>query len=80
MMPIDDALITQVKEKIEAYESITILTHLNPDPDTLGTGLGIYVLLKAHTSKHVEIVNASESLPRHLDFLPFYQYQTQDGF
>jgi len=72
-MLIDTHLITQVKEKIDAYESITILTHLNPDPDTLGTGLGIYALLKAHTSKHVEIVNASESLPRHLDFLPFYQ-------
>ncbi len=71
-MPIDTHLINQIKEKIEAYESITILTHLNPDPDTLGTGLGIYALLKAHTVKHVEIVNASDDLPRHLDFLPFF--------
>ena len=72
MMSLDPKLSEQVKQKIDAYESITILTHLNPDPDTLGTGLGVYVLLKAYTSKHIEIVNASDDLPRHLDFLPYF--------
>jgi phosphoesterase RecJ-like protein len=71
-MPLSAELINSVKEKLDTYESITILTHLNPDPDTIGTGLGIYALLKTHTSKHVEIVNASSDLPRHLDFLPFF--------
>jgi len=71
-MPLSAELIDSVKEKLDGYESITILTHLNPDPDTIGTGLGIYALLKAHTAKHVEIVNASQALPRHLDFLPFF--------
>jgi phosphoesterase RecJ-like protein len=71
-MPIPAELTESVREKLDAYERITILTHLNPDPDTLGTGLGIYALLKTHTSKHIEIVNASESLPGHLDFLPFF--------
>ena len=55
---------------IDTAPSITIVTHLNPDADTLGTGLGIYALLKSHTKKPVEIVNASDDLPRYLDFLP----------
>jgi len=59
-----------VKEKIEQAKNITILTHLNPDADTLGTGLGIYTLLIKDKSKRVEIVNASNMLPKHLDFLP----------
>jgi phosphoesterase RecJ-like protein len=71
-MPISSELTESVRKKLDAYDRITILTHLNPDPDTLGTGLGIYVLLKTHTSKHIEIVNASENLPGHLDFLPFF--------
>ena len=63
--------IDEVVAKIEAASAITILTHLNPDPDTIGTGLGIYNLLKHHyTGKRIEIVNASDTLPRHLDFLP----------
>ncbi len=57
---------------IEAASHITIVTHLNPDADTLGTGLGIYALLKAHTKKPIEIVNASDALPRYLDFLPSF--------
>ncbi len=62
----------EVKALIDTASSVTIVTHLNPDPDTLGTGLGIYALLKKHTAKPVEIVNASEVLPQHLDFLPHF--------
>ena len=29
-----------VKEKLAQAKNITILTHLNPDADTIGTGLG----------------------------------------
>ena len=66
------ALAKEVAEKIEAASAVTIVTHLNPDPDTLGTGLGIYNLLKKHTSKRVEIVNASKEYPKYLDFLPSF--------
>ena len=59
-------------EMIDRSRTISIVTHLNPDPDTIGTGLGIYHLLRTHTDKRIEIVNASESLPMHLDFLPGY--------
>ncbi|HIP17858.1 MAG TPA: bifunctional oligoribonuclease/PAP phosphatase NrnA [Sulfurovum sp.] len=62
-----------VKEKIAQAKNITILTHLNPDADTIGTGLGIYNLLSRDKSKRVEIVNASNMLPKYLDFLPGFE-------
>jgi len=62
-----------VKAKIEQAESITILSHLNPDADTLGTALGIYTLLKQNIDKKIEVVNASNALPGYLDFLPHFQ-------
>ena len=63
----------EVKEKIEQAESITILSHLNPDADTLGTSLGIYALLSKALHKRVEVVNASKALPLYLDFLPNFK-------
>jgi len=63
--------ILEVKELLSRFDSITVVTHLNPDGDTIGTGLGIYTLLKKE-GKKVEIVNASKTLPRYLDFLPSF--------
>ena len=60
----------EVKAKIQGADSVTILSHLNPDADALGTALGIYSLLKKDKTKRVEVVNGSKALPRHLDFLP----------
>jgi len=65
--------IAEVKEQLEKAKNITILTHLNPDADTIGTGLGIYTLLKQDKTKRVEIVNASNMLPQYLDFLPSFE-------
>jgi len=62
----------EVKEKIESADSITILSHLNPDPDAIGTALGIYTLLKEAGIKKVEVANASRALPQYLDFLSGY--------
>ncbi len=59
----------EIKEKIQDAECITIVSHVNPDADTLGTALGIYTLLKKDKTKRVEVVNASKSLPLYLDFL-----------
>ena len=58
-----------IKKIIESYDRVTILSHVNPDGDTIGTALGIYNLLKAE-GKPVEVVNADRDLPRQLDFLP----------
>ena len=63
----------ELKEKIEQAESITLLSHLNPDADTLGTTLGIYALLSKALGKKIEVVNASNSLPLYLDFLPNFK-------
>ena len=62
-----------VKEKIENAESITLLSHLNPDADTLGSSLGIYALLTKVLDIKIEIVNASNALPLYLDFLPNFK-------
>ena len=64
----------EVRQKIEAAERITVLSHINPDADALGTALGIYHLLFAnHKGKKIEVVNASKVLPRYLDFLPHFK-------
>jgi len=63
----------EVKKKIESADAITILSHLNPDADALGTALGLYALLSKDKSKKVEVVNASVALPLYLDFLPNFR-------
>jgi phosphoesterase RecJ-like protein len=63
----------EVKNKIDSANSITILSHLNPDADTLGTALGIYALLSKDKRLKVEVVNASTALPLYLDFLPNFK-------
>jgi len=72
-MRIESLPYDEVKNKIESAHSITILSHLNPDADTLGTALGIYALLSKDKSKKVEVVNASAVLPLHLNFLPNFK-------
>jgi len=74
----------KIKDIIDKAESITILSHLNPDTDALGTALGIYDLLSQDKRKKIEVVNASKILPQHLDFLPNfhkikYQMDYQDS-
>jgi phosphoesterase RecJ-like protein len=63
----------EVKTKIANANAVTILSHLNPDADTLGTALGLYALLSQDKRLKVEVVNASTPLPRYLDFLPNFQ-------
>jgi len=63
----------KVKEAIENAKAITIISHINPDADTLGTALGIYTILKEHTKKNIEVINVSNTLPPYLDFLPHFK-------
>ncbi|HIO95307.1 MAG TPA: bifunctional oligoribonuclease/PAP phosphatase NrnA [Campylobacterales bacterium] len=70
----------QIKSLIDKYNKITVLSHINPDADTIGTALGIYTLLKG-IKKQVEVVNAEKHLPKHLDFLPnFSKIKNQIDF
>ncbi len=59
---------TEAIRKIKEAGSIALLTHINPDADTLGSALGMYHALK-ELGKRVVVVNVSE-LPYNLDFLP----------
>lgn len=62
-----------IKDLILNAKSITILSHINPDADALGTSLGIYSILKSNLpSSNIEVVNVSKDLPIYLDFLPNY--------
>jgi len=61
-------MINKFKALIQEYKYITIVTHLNPDPDTIGTGLGIYHILK-NLGKNVEIVNQSYQFSNSVKFL-----------
>jgi len=58
------ALLTQ-------YRAVTIVSHINPDADAIGTSLGLYGWLREQGYR-VEVVNASEDIPRFLDFLPYF--------
>ena len=54
----------------EAYH-IVIASHINPDCDTLGSMLGLGIILKK-LGKKVTFFNCEESLPKRFDFLPSY--------
>ncbi|WP_457606411.1 DHH family phosphoesterase [Nitratifractor sp.] len=56
-------------ELLETFPSVTVLSHVRPDPDAIGTSIGVYHLLR-QMGKRVEIANHSKEIPRNLDFLP----------
>jgi phosphoesterase RecJ-like protein len=64
-------MMNEVQSLLREHDKITIVTHLNPDADTIGTALGIYGILKS-IGKQVEVVNYEKRLPLQLDFLPNY--------
>ncbi len=59
------------KLMVQRHTHISIVTHINPDPDTIGTALGLAHILKRY-GKSVEVVNASKDLPYRVDFLQGY--------
>ena len=59
------------RARLDAYPTVTVLSHIRPDPDAIGSSIGVYHLLR-RLGKRVEIVNASRELPRNLDFLDGY--------
>lgn len=57
---------------IEDSKSIVLLTHQNPDADTLCSALAIYPILK-DMGKKVTLFNIESELPLKYDFLPNYK-------
>ena len=41
----------QILEKIKEYDTIIIHRHMKPDPDALGSQVGLKALLKHHSQK-----------------------------
>lgn len=64
-------MIVAFKKLLEEHDRVSIITHTNPDADTLGTALGIYAILKRE-EKQVEVCTAEGILPNTLDFLPHF--------
>lgn len=56
---------------INNAKKITILSHVTPDGDALGSSLALYLSLKLQ-SKNVKIFNATPILAKRYDFLPSY--------
>jgi len=60
------------RELMAACRGVTVLSHIHPDADAIGTSLGIYHLLKEEGVR-VEVANATAEMPRHLDFLEGFE-------
>ncbi|KAF0139558.1 MAG: DHH domain-containing protein [Stygiobacter sp.] len=58
---------TELKKIIEANNSFLLMTHVNPDPDALGSELAFYSVLKK-LGKQVRVVNHSAT-PYNLEFM-----------
>ncbi len=69
---VDKAVYSEAKKRIETSRHITVVGHLNPDADALGTGLGLWRVFKT-LSKRVDVVFKSTPLPQNLSFLPGFE-------
>lgn len=56
---------------IEASHKITLVSHIVPDGDALGSALAFYLALKK-MGKNVKIYNATQTLAKRYDFLPSF--------
>jgi len=65
---IDMSLYSKALELIEKSRYILIITHVNPDPDSIGSALALSNLFAENKIKH-KVFNISSDLPKNLDFL-----------
>ncbi len=57
-----------VCDRLEAADTVLILTHMRPDGDTLGSAVGMRELLRG-LGKKAEIINADTTVPKRLQFI-----------
>ncbi|WP_457599077.1 DHH family phosphoesterase [Hydrogenimonas sp.] len=67
-----DERYAEAKALIESSRHISVVGHLNPDADALGTALGMWWTLRG-IGKRVDTVMASRPLPQNLSFLPGFE-------
>ena len=63
---------TKALELIEKSRYILIITHVNPDPDSIGSALALSNLFHENKIKH-KVFNISDDLPQSLDFIPRFE-------
>lgn len=66
---IDMSEYAKALELIEKSRYILIITHVNPDPDSIGSALALSNLFYENKIKH-KVFNVSSDLPQSLDFVP----------
>ena len=69
---IDMSTYTKALELIEKSRYILIITHVNPDPDSIGSALALSNLFYENKIKH-KVFNVSSDLPQSLDFIPRFE-------
>ena len=70
-----DNLFIELKSKIENAENIAIISHVNPDGDTLGSNLALSIVIDKIFKKNVDSLFAGH-LPAMYSFLPeFYRFK-----
>lgn len=73
---IDTSLYTKALELIEKSRYILIITHVSPDPDSIGSALALSNLFYENKIKH-KVFNISSDLPN-LDFIPRFEKITSE--
>ena len=69
---VDMSEYTKALELIEKSRYILIITHVNPDPDSIGSALALSNLFYENKIKH-KVFNISSDLPQNLDFIPRFE-------
>ena len=69
---VDMSEYTKALELIEKSRYILIITHVNPDPDSIGSALALSNLFSENKIKH-KVFNVSADLPTSLDFIPRFE-------
>jgi len=64
-------LLEAFQEILQRHTRVSVVAHKRADGDTIGTALGLYILLK-NIGKQVEVCCVDEKLPKKLDFLPHF--------
>ncbi len=63
-------VIEQIDSSIKSSKNILLVSHINPDGDTLGSMCGLYSLIKDNYKKKCDMVTVSP-VPVTYDFLPY---------
>lgn len=69
---VDMSEYTKALELIEKSRYILIITHVNPDPDSIGSALALSNLFSENKIKH-KVFNINDDLPQNLDFIPRFE-------